>query len=394
MKTKSHFFILAMVFLAIALGNAGSTLYLPAMPVIAAYLGTDGAMMKLSLSLFLVGFAIAQVIYGPLSDALGRRINLLVGLVVFFIGSLMSANAHGVTLFLIGRLIEGLGIGAGNAVGYALMRDIYSGPRLTLLLGYMSVFVGAIPLLAPIIGGYLVSFINWQACFYFLAIAAASLFILKWYYLPETLALINARACHPAVISKNFATLVKSRVYIGYAFATACAFSAVFTTGSMLPFLLVNQLHIPVSIYGWVAGIPALGYMAGSLISGRLAQTVGIGKIIVAGVVLQLIALSVGVVINLNYFNAYSLITPLLICMIGVGFVMPSGSSGAMAPFPQLAGSEAALLCASMFCFASLFTAMGSHLSEADPIPLFFLLIAISLLTLLFLGVAKKGEKA
>lgn len=392
MQTKSHFFISAMVFSAISLGNAGSTLYLPAMPVIAAHLGTNGAMMKLSLSLFLIGFAIAQVIYGPLSDALGRRINLLIGLVIFFIGSLISANAPGIDMLLIGRLMEGLGIGAANAVGYALLRDVYSGPQLTLQLGYMSLFVGVTPLVAPIIGGYLVSFIDWQACFYFLAIAAMILFIVKWHYLPETLALMDARACHPAVISKNFATLFKSKTYIGYAFATACAFSAVFTTGSMLPFLLVNQLHISVSIYGWIAGIPALGYMAGSFIGGKLAQTLELGKIIVVGVSIQLIALAVGIGINMNYFNAYSLIAPLLVFMIGVGLVMPSGSSGAMAPFPKLAGSEAALLCASMFCFASFFTAIGSHLSESNPVSLFFLLMSMSLLTLLFLWIAKKGD--
>ena len=390
---KNNTLISVLVIAAIALGNAGSTLYLPAMPSIAMHLNTTGAMMKLSLSLFLIGFAVAQLFYGPLSDALGRRINLFAGLIIFFFGCLLSAHAHTIDTLLLGRLIQGLGIGAGNAVGYALMRDVYSGSQLTVQLSYISVFVGVTPLIAPIIGGYLVSFIDWQACFYFLAGLALLLFLAKMKFLPETLAVMNPKACHPAFVLKNYWTLFKSRVYMGYALATACAFAGVFTMGSMLPFLLVNQLNIPIAIYGWIAGIPALGYLSGSFFGGKLAQKLGLPRLISMGAVFSLIALGVGVVINLMHFNIYTLIAPLLVFMFGVGLVMPTGSSGAMAPFPKLAGSEAAILCASMFCFAAIFTAIGAHLSSLTPIPLFILLASTSVLVLLFLSLAKAGVK-
>ncbi len=393
MPTKKTWVISALVMGAMALGNAGSTLYLPAMPVIANHLNTTGAMMKMSLSLFLIGFAVAQLFYGPLSDAFGRRINLFVGIVIFFLGSLLSASAHSVDILLAGRLVEGLGIGAANAVGYALMRDVYSGEKLTTQLSYLSIFVGVTPLVAPIIGGYLVTLIAWQACFYFLALCAVILFVAKLTWLPETLAAMDPKACHPKVIFKNYFTLFKSPLYMGYALATASAFGAVFTTGSMLPFLLVNQLGIPIALYGWIAGIPALGYMTGSFVGGRLARKLGINGAILGGVTLSLLALLIGIVVNRIHFNVYALMAPLLFFMLGVGIVMPTGSSGAMAPFPKLAGAEAAVLCASMFCLAAIFTAIGSHLSELTPIPLFCLLIGTSILLLIFLSLTRKGGR-
>ena len=243
-SASSHFFISALVIAGIALGNAGSTLYFPAMPAIATSLHTGGEMMKLSLSLFLIGFGVSQLFYGPLSDAFGRRVNLLVGLAIFTVGSFICALSYDISFFLAGRLIEGLGIGAVNAVGYALMRDLYSGPELTMQFSYMSVFVGTMPLIAPIIGGYLVFIIDWQACFYFLASLAIVLWVLKKRYLPETVEILDASVCHPRVVFKKYGMLLSSAAYMGYAMVAAIAFGCIFTMGSTLPFLLVNELGV------------------------------------------------------------------------------------------------------------------------------------------------------
>ena len=214
MKTQNKVLISVMVIAAIALGNAGSTLYLPAMPAITVALHTTGAMMKLSLSLFLIGFSASQLFYGPLSDAFGRKINLILGIIIFIVGSLISALADDITVLLIGRFIEGVGIGAANAVGYALMRDIYSGSKLTVQLSYVSVFVGTMPLVAPIIGGYLVTELNWQSCFYLLAIAALLLLIVKVVFLPETLAELNPSACRPGTVLKKYWILLIKATFL------------------------------------------------------------------------------------------------------------------------------------------------------------------------------------
>jgi Bcr/CflA subfamily drug resistance transporter len=395
MKTQNRLYIMMMITAAIALGNAGSTLYLPAMPDITLALHTSPAMMKLSLSLFLIGFGVSQLIHGPLSDAFGRRIMLVIGLIIFIFGSLLSAFAQDISFFLAGRLIEGLGIGAANAVGYALIRDIYSGPQLTSKLSYISVFVGSMPLLAPVIGGYLVEYINWQACFFMLALCAILLLILKTIFLPETLVEPDQFAWHPKVAFKKFLTLLSNRSYLGFNLVTSIGFAGIFTTGSILPFLLVNDLGVSTTLYGWIAGIPAIGYLSASFISGKLSARYSLTQLIFAGGIIGLIALGTGLLVNLSmpHYTIYSLITPLVFFMFSIGFLVPTGTSGAMEPFPKLAGAASALLCATMFLCASLLTAIGSHLNINGAIPLFLLLSSTSILVLLALCLVKAEKR-
>ena len=388
MPKKNNLLASVLVISAIALGNGGSTLYLPAMPIITKALHTTGAMMQLSLSLFLIGFSISQLFYGPISDAFGRKSSLIGGLIIFIIGSILSALANNIVLLLTGRIIEGIGIGAANVVGYALIRDIYSGVKLTMQLSYISVFVGSVPLIAPIIGGYLVVYINWQACFYFLSMLAFILLLLKIFLLEETVTVRDPMACYPVVVCRNYGNLLNSAIYMGYALVAAISVGTVFTVGSTLPFLLVNGFGVSPALYGWIAGIPALGYLSGSFLSGKLAYLFSLPKLILFGSLLGLLSMVVGLIMNIWIvpFSLYTLIIPLIFFMFGMGFLVPTGSSGAMAPFPRLAGSASALLCGFMFFFASILVAIGSHLHIITPAPLFILLSIVCLFDLLFLG--------
>ena len=156
-----------------------------------------------------------------------------------------------------------------------------------------------------------------------------------------------------------------------------------FTTGSTLPFLLVNKLGKPPSLCGWIAGIPAIGYLTGSFISGYLAKDIELPKLILFGSVFGILSMILGLVFNWHqpHFTAYSLIIPLIFFMFGIGFLVPTGLSGAMAPFPEIAGAESALLGAFMFFMASMLTAIGSHLNITNPIPLYLLLMTVCIAT-------------
>ena len=174
------------------------------MPNISDSFGESSSLTKLSLSIFLAGYSLCQFFYGPLSDTFGRRINLTIGVLIFIFGSILCSLADDMTIFLTGRLIEGLGIGACGAVGYSLMRDIYSGHKLLVQFCYISVAVGMVPLLSPIIGGYLVSLAGWRSCFYLLTILAVLLVAAKFLFLHETLLIKNPRALLPKEIIKNY----------------------------------------------------------------------------------------------------------------------------------------------------------------------------------------------
>ena len=385
--------IFALIASCVALGNAGSTLYLSALVQIGQDLHASDSMMKLTLSCYLVSFGVSQLFYGPLSDSFGRRIILLIGLSIFFIGSILSAFADNISILYAGRLIEGIGLGSANAVGFALVRDIYSGKALARQFSYLSVFVGLTPIIAPLIGGYLVEFINWRACFIVLALISLTLVILKYFFLPETNQHPDPNAYQPKVALKNYFTLLKNPIFLGFALSGSVSFSSLLCLNGMLPFLLINQLHISPSSYGWFTIITGSGYLSGAFVGGRLAGSRSIFHVVLIGIFITLATSALGYLLGLHYFNLYVIIIPLMLTLFGLGFILPMSSGGALAPFPTMAGSAAALLGCSQFFIASIFTAISSQLKEETQLPLFGFLFVLGCLTLLVIQIYRINSK-
>ncbi|MBS3905021.1 MAG: Bcr/CflA family efflux MFS transporter [Simkania sp.] len=381
--TSNKSVLSAFVFLSVALGNAGGTLYLPALLQIGSDLHATNSLMKLTLSVYLASIGLSQLFYGPLSDAFGRRINLLVGVFIFFIGSLIVMFANSPEILLIGRIVQGGGIGTANAVGYALLRDIYSGPKLILQLSYLSLFVGITPIIAPLFGGYLVTYVGWRACFALLALIALALVVAKYRCLPETNQTRNLTAHHPHVILKNYWVLLRNFAFLGYILAAALGFAGLLTANTMLPFLLIDILKIPPAVYGWLTVCTGTGFVLGALISGRVAIRLNLLRTIVLGIVIELIACIGGIAMEFQGTSVVAVIMPLTVVLFGIGWIIPTASSGAMGLFPNMAGSAAALLGAALFLMASLFTAIGAHINERTAFPLFVSVVGICLINLL-----------
>ena len=382
-KTENKKIISLFVILAIALGNAGSTLYLPAMAIIGSDLHAASSLMKLSLSFYLITFGLSQLLYGPLSDAFGRRINLIVGLIIFFIGSSMATFAERIDLFLISRLIQGLGMGTSSAVGFALIRDIYSGKELTKQLSYLSVFVGMTPIIAPLFGGYLTEYIGWRSCFITLAFLGLLLAFAKILYLPETNIHLDKKAWHPRTVTKNYLFLLKSPLFLCYVFTTSLAFSSLMVINTLLPFIITKSLAISPAIYGWLTLCTGGGYFTGAFVSGKLSAKYEKIKILTFGSLIQFVSLLIALLISFFFFNVWVVIAPLACILFGVGFLVPIGSSGAIEPFPQMAGSESAILGSAMFSVSSLFTAFASKIPEASQT--YMLLYVLSIATITFI---------
>jgi len=372
------------------IGNAGSTLYLPALLSIGQDLNASPTLMKLSLSFYLITFGLSQIFYGPLSDAFGRRINLIIGLTIFFLGSLLSSFATTIHLFLAARLIQGIGIGTSSAVGFAFIRDIFEGQELIKHLSYLSVFVGMTPIIAPLFGGYLTEYLGWRSCFISLSLLSLFLIIGKTLFLPETNIHLNKKACHPKHILKNFQFLLKSPLFLGFILVTAIAFSSLMTINTLLPLLITKSLHLSPSIYGWLSICSGGGYFIGAYVSSKLGQKFSKLKIILAACFIQLTFILIALVLSLFFFTVSALIMPLTATLFGIGLIVPISSSGALEPFPKMAGSEAALLGASMFSISSLFTALASLLSEKTQIPLFLFLLGLTLISFPPLFLLKK----
>ena len=380
MYTRNKNFIFTMVVIAIAIGNAGSTLYLPALVTIAHKLNTTNSLVKISLACYLLTFGLSQLLYGPMSDAWGRKKVLISGLGIFLLGSIIASLATNISLLLCGRLIEGAGIGAANAVGYALIRDIYSGNELTRKLSYVSIFVGITPIIAPLCGGYLVGYFNWQACFITLSILAFGLILMQLYKLPETNQNLNKKAINPDIIIKNYYTALTNLNYLSYILAVSVGFAAILCLNSVLPFIMIKNLGVSPSHYGWLTLCTGTGYLSGSFVGGVVAVKFGAKLTIKIGAIIQIAASVLGLVVAFFFYDIQAVLLPLIIVLFGVGFIVPIGAGGAMTIFPQMAGSAAALLGTMMFGISSIFTSLVAHLPTETQKPLFIFLLFLGVL--------------
>lgn len=382
-KTFNQAIVAPLIIALLALGNAGSTLYLPALIDIGEKIGAQSSQMQMTLACYLITFGISQFFYGPLSDAFGRKIILSFGVFVFIIGTLITAFSVNILMFMGGRLIEGFGIGATTAVGFATIRDVYQGNALSKILSYSSVFVGMTPILAPCVGGIIVEYVNWQACFYFLGLVAVILFLLLRCKLGETNQHIDPKAISLKVVSKNFGDLFSSGNYLGNVLATSFAFAGAISINNMMPFLITKQFNLTPSFYGLMTIFTGGGYFTGAFVAGLLAPRIGRLKTLYYGILLQFLVIICSFLYGYENLSLTAIILTFAIYLHGVGLVIPTGTGGSMEPFPQIAGSEAALLGAFMYSFSAFFSAFCSHVPKTSLKYTIILLCVLSVCTFL-----------
>ena len=382
-----------LVFLASGLGNAGGTMYLPALIAMSSSLHIAKETAQLSMSIYLISISLSQIFYGPLSDAFGRRINLLVGVALFIIGSLCCSLADSALLLISGRIIQGLGIGAANTVGFGLLRDLYSGNALVKQLCSLSLFVGIMPIVAPIIGGYLVTYISWRACFLALGLFGIILLILKIALLYETNLSPNTQAYKPKIVINNFMKLIKDKIFLGYVLSASMAFAILLTFNTMLPFVLIQDLNISPDVYGWLTIFTGLGYISGAYFGGKVSESLGLYRSLLTCVLIAALSSILGLILAFINLSVASVLIPLIFLLVGVGMNIPLASGGAMKRFPEIAGSAGALLAICMFLCASLFTFISSKTTNQYPWTMFSILLIMSVINFLITSTIKKdGE--
>ncbi|TDC83306.1 Bcr/CflA family efflux MFS transporter [Micromonospora sp. KC606] len=259
-----------------AFGALTIDMYLPAMPGMARELHTSAPLVQLTLTVFVIGLAVGQVIVGPLSDTWGRRRPLLIGTAMYVAGSLWCALAPNVGWLLGGRILQSLGAAAGTVLARAIVRDLFEGTAMTRFFSTLMVVNGVAPIVAPVIGGQLLTVASWRAVFVVLAALGAVLLLVVVFTLPESLPAGRRAPAHPRETLRTFRVLVTDWHYLRYVLAAALMFAAVFAYISGSSFVLQDGHGLTPQQFSLVFGVNGLGIVllgqANGLLVGRVAD--------------------------------------------------------------------------------------------------------------------------
>lgn len=330
--------------LLIAVGPLSMSLYTPAMTLLITALHTTEHAVRATITVYLFGFALAQLICGPLSDRFGRRPILLVCLSLYVIGSIACAAAGSVGALIVGRLVQGIGACGGVALSRVMVVDRFAGGGAARIISLMSLILSIAPAAAPVIGGTLITVMSWRVLFVILAVYGAVLLALVWRF-PETNDRRDAGATKLRSVAVNYGMLITSPAFIGQVVLTSLAVGGFYASQTLLPFVLMGKIGLPSPVFGAVTASLMVSYLLGSLATNRLLRFFPIGRLVLAGALMVFAAaIALALVLRLVGLGVFEIVLPMCLWMVGFAFIMPGVTTSALALFPRNAGSASALM--------------------------------------------------
>jgi len=344
---------------------------LPSLPTISRSLNAGAESVQLTLSLFLVGYAGAQLFCGPLSDRFGRRIVLIGGLAIYTLAGFACAVSPSIEVLVIARLVQGCGACVGPVLGRAVVRDHMTGPRAVQTLSYITLTMSLAPLIAPILGGFLVKHVGWQAIFVFLGSFGLLLFVATALLFPESLKNPDPTALHLSRLAANAGAFFSNRRAVGCALVNGFVFAGLFSFLSGSPFVLINVYGVPVEQFGFYFAMSAMGLIIGAFINGRLAHRFTSEQVMRSGFAVLLGAGAAVVTIAwLRVGGPIALMASILTYVMALALILPNATVQAMEPLPHMAGMAASLMGAIQMGGGSLSGLLVAGLYNGTPMPM------------------------
>jgi DHA1 family bicyclomycin/chloramphenicol resistance-like MFS transporter len=344
-------------------GTLAMHIFVPVLPLAATSLSASPGEMQLTISFYILGLAIGQLFYGPLSDRYGRRPVLMAGLALYTIASLAALLSPTADILIGARLFQALGGCAGLVIGRAVVRDTSATTEATRRLAMMNLMVVVGPGLAPIAGSALGEFAGWRSIFVLLCLLGVSNTLFTWRLLPET-ARKSADQSAGAIL-KNYGKLIRTPAFLGFAIGGGCATTSFYAFVGAAPFIFINQLHRPTEEIGLYLGIIVLGFWLGSLITSRLAGRVPVRRLLVRSNIVSLLAAVVlfasAVTGNLS---VVLIIVVMFVFTTGAGVASPAALAEAISVNPLIVGSASGLYGFMQMAIGAICTALAGFGSD------------------------------
>jgi MFS transporter, DHA1 family, multidrug resistance protein len=361
-------------------GPLSLDLYLPALPQLADDLNASASAAQLSITACLVGLAVGQLLAGPLSDRLGRKRPLIIGLVAYLLASIACALAPSATVLIVLRLIQGLGGAAGIVISRAIARDLYSGSALMIFFSRLLLIAGLAPVLAPILGGQLSLIMSWRGIFGVLAGFGAVLLLAGWFGLKETLPPERRIVGGFRRTVQGYNTLLHDRFFVGCALSSGLAGATMFAYIAGSTFVLQRIYGMSPQGFSFVFGGISLGLVAAAQIGARIALVWPLTRVLGLGLMINLFGATALLVTVITGLPMGVLIGALVVMVCAVGLIFPTANALAMADYPDLAGTASSLQGLSQFVFGAVAAPLVGIAGEHTAVPLGIVTTGVSLL--------------
>jgi DHA1 family bicyclomycin/chloramphenicol resistance-like MFS transporter len=339
----------------IGLGPLSIDMYLPSFPTIEREFGSASGSLQLTLATYFVGLALGQAFYGPISDRFGRKPPLYFGLTLFVLAAIGCALSTSVAELATFRLLQGLGGCAAMVVTMAIIRDCATGAAAARLFSRLILVMGIAPIVAPLLGGWVLTQFGWRALFLLLATGGTLALIGMHFLLKETRNPAHVVPLSVPSVLRSYGQLLTDRSFVGYALVGGMAITGMFAYIAGSPFVLIEIYGVKAQNFGWFFGANAAGFILGSQINGRLVGRFGSTRVLHRAVVIPAVA---GVALAALAFSGW---LPLPLLSIGffayvgsLGFINPNSMASALASQGHRAGTAAALSGSVQFVFATI----------------------------------------
>jgi len=318
-------------------------MYLPALPVIAQQFAVPAGSAQMTLSTYILGFALGQLLYGPMADSIGRKPVILGGTLIFAAAAGACALAQSIDQLITLRFFHGLAAAAASVVINALMRDIYPKEEFSRMMSFVMLVTTVAPLLAPMIGGAVLVWLSWHAIFWILAIAALLASLMIFFFISETLPVERRQPFHIRTTLGNFATLFRHKRVLSYMLASGFSFAGMFSFLSAGPFVYIELNHVLPQNFGYYFALNIVFLFVMTIINGRFVRRVGALRMFRAGLWIQFV-MALWMVLSAAFDVGFWALVVGVAAFVGcVSLVASNAMAVILDEFPHMAGTASSL---------------------------------------------------
>lgn len=384
MKLKTLFIILILIG---CIGQISSDIYAPALPQVAHFFSIPMTLAQMSLTIYLFFMAISQLIYGPLSEAIGRKKPLMVGICIYTLGSLICMISQNIDMLIVGRVIQGCGAGSSAALWRSIFRDCFTGDDLSKYGSYFGIALTFVIPAAPAIGGYLNQYLGFHSIFIFLFVYAVAALLMLTINFEETHSNPDKNKLKRSIIAAHFKEILTHKVFIGASLASFFTYGAFFSWFTVGPALMIHHLGLSSSTFGWLCLITAAIAMSiASFVNARLVKKFGGDTMLATGWGIMILSgiglLTFQTLIGSNIIAITAMVT---IMYFGATLIWPNLFAKAFTPFGHMAGYAGALYSCFQLGGGAILASLLAHLPNQNS----YALAACFIITPIIAGLAR-----